>query len=263
MSAIHRASSSAFAWGRQIHTKYKTGCLRRILMASRTPAPDIHPKYVLVGKLNEDRHAARTAGWFIREQRFERELSHGVTLAGHADFVHYDVYTGKPDSVDELKSVQSKTTRRDVIRNGVWITENLAQLVCYMTLAEVVNGRLIYSFYEPVDDGVGEDGKPKVKYVCTEERFFAVAIDDFGRIHVDSNPTKYTIHDLYAHQVQAAEAIATGKLADRPLGWDTVFGSPCGYCPYAAACDAHDSGLIEGTDAFVAMAMTPVEGSPE
>jgi hypothetical protein len=110
-----------------------------------------------------------------------------------------------------------------------------------MTLAEVQLGRLIYTYYEPI---LQADGS--VKYVAMEERIFTVAIDDFGRIHVDSNPTKYTIHDLYAHQVQAAEAIATGKIADRPLGWDAVFGSPCGYCPYAGACKAYDAGEIEG-----------------
>jgi hypothetical protein len=95
VTAIHRASSSAFAWGRQTHTMYKTGCLRRILMVSRTPAPSIHEKYTIVGKLNEDRHAVRCGGAFLREQQFERELSHGVTLRGHADFVHYDAYTGR------------------------------------------------------------------------------------------------------------------------------------------------------------------------
>lgn len=248
---IHRASSSAFAWGRQIHTKYKTGCLRRILVASRSDtSPAIEEKYVIVGKLNEERHAARCTGPHIREQRYERDLGYGVVLAGHADFTHYDAFTGKPDSIDELKSVQSKTTRRDVIKNGVWIIENLAQLVCYMSLAEVQVGRLIYSYYECIN----------TVWTCMDERIFNVAIDDFGRVHVDSNPTKYTIHDLFAHQMQAAEVIATGKLADRPLGWDAVFGSQCGYCPYVHACNAYDAGEIEGTDAFVQLAMTPVEG---
>lgn len=247
-----RASSSAFQWGRQVHSTYKTGCLRKIFLQSREVQAPVAVKYGDVGKLNEDRHAARLDREGIlyqREVAFKEDIGNGVHLSGHADFVLYSDIG--PVSVDELKSVQSKNVRREVIRKGFYNVENLAQLVCYMSAVDVLSGRLIYNFYEPVN---GE-------LVSTEERIFAVAIDEHYRISVDSKPTQYTVFDLYAHQKAASEVIAKGTIADRPNNWDAPFVSPCGYCVFNSACDAYDSNAIEGTESFVQQCRNIVSGS--
>lgn len=234
-----RASSSAFAWGTLIYTDYKTGCLRKILVQSKGHQTPIDPKYGELGAYNEDRHGdqlARLLVPFNRESKFERDLSHGVTISGHADFV---ICEGgeEPTEVHELKSVSSKNSRRNVIKHGQYLTENLAQLVCYMWAFDVCSGRLIYTYYE--------------NKVALDERIFAVAIDEFGRINVDSKPSKFTIYDLFSHQAQAATVIAHGAVAQRPLNWDAPFVSPCKFCQFSKVCDDYDSGVFEGSEAFV------------
>jgi hypothetical protein len=248
-----RASSSAFAWGSIVFTEYATGCLRKILIQSKGYSKDIDPKYGIVGKINEDRHEARLirervpGETFVREARCQADLFKGVQLSGHADFVRY--YGSDVLGVDELKSVTSKNTRRK-IRAGQYLTENLAQLCAYMSAFKTVSGRLIYTYYEPVGD----------EWAPLEERIFAVHIDEFGRILVDSKPTKFTIHDLYAHQRAAALAIADNTVALRPHNWDAPFVSPCQFCAFKEACSAYDSRVIEGADAFVSLA---IESSKE
>lgn len=243
---MHRASSSAFAWGDMIFTDYSTGCLRKILIQSRGYESQIDPKYGIVGKLNEDRHEARLKGrTFTREPEFSHPLAQGVKIKGHADFLIFGD-DACPDSVDELKSVQSTNSRLRYIRKGDYLPENLAQLVCYMWAFNVVDGRLIYTFWEQ-DDETGE-------WEANEERIFKVHIDVFGRISVDSKTTKYTVYDLLSHQAQAADVIATGKVAQRPLNHDAPFVSPCAYCVFKTVCDKYDSGEIESSEAFVTLA---------
>ena len=237
-----RASSSAFQWGSLTFTTYKTGCLRKILVQSRNVQAPVAKKYGDLGSINEDRHATRLDALGVvyqREVAFKEDLGSGVHLSGHADFVHYE--NGKTVGVDELKSVQSKNVRREVIKKGLYNVENLAQLVSYMSAMDVLQGRLIYSYYEHVSD----------VWTCIDERIFAVTIDEHYRIFVDSKPTQYTVFDLYAHQKAAADVIATGRVADRPANWDAAFISPCGYCPFASACDAWDQNAIESKEAFV------------
>jgi hypothetical protein len=241
-----RASSSGFAWGRMVFTDYKSACLRKILVQSRgMDSESIDPKYILVGALNEERHEKRQTGAYVREVPFR--ISGGpedVSVRGHADFVHYsttdldpdDPSKMKPVSVDELKSCTSKNTRRNVIKNGVYVIENLAQLICYMAAFKVPRGRLIYTYWEHINN----EWRPM------DERIFEVDIDDFGRICVDSKPSQYTIYDLFAHRQQAFEAIAFVRVQQRPHRWDAPFGSPCGYCHFKSACDAWDAGEIEG-----------------
>lgn len=251
-----RASSSAFMWGRLTFTTYKTGCLRKILLQSREVQAPVAKKYGDLGTINEDRHAARLERegvFYIREAPFKEDIGNGVHLSGHADFVlcgsSYDDM--RPKSVDELKSVQSKNVRREVIKKGFYNVENLAQLVCYMSAMDVLEGRLLYTYYEKV----GEE------WTAMDERIFAVAIDEHYRIFVDLKPTQYTVFDLYAHQKAASEVIAKGTIADRPNNWDAPFVSPCGYCAFKSACDAYDSNAIEGTESFVQQCRNLVSGS--
>lgn len=240
-----RASSSAFAWGRLVYTDYKSGCLRKILLQSRNVSKAIDSKYTTLGTLNEDRHQARLEREgrknIRREPEFKLDLAKGVSLSGHSDYVY-------EDGVDELKSVSSKNVLRNVIKNGNYVTENLAQLVCYMMAFAKDFGRLIYTYYE--DGEVGIDKKTGAEL----ERIFIVTIDAFGRIAVDSQVTKFTFNDLLAHQEQAALTIATGEVLQRPYRHDAPFASPCSFCPYKEACDAYDSGEISTANEFVNMA---------
>lgn len=247
-----RASSSAFAWGTLIFTDYNSGCLRKILIQSTGYETVIDPKYPLVGKLNEDRHAAKITSYY-REVPFQRAVGYGpIQLRGHADFVHVDA-DGTQYMVDELKSVTSKNVLKNTIKNGSYKTENLAQLVCYMTAFKVTQGRLIYTWYQQDAAGEWRDG---------EERIFKVDVDNFGRIFVDSKPSQYTVFDLYSHQLQAAKAVYDNHVLQRPVRWDAPFGSPCGPCKFKDACDAWDQGEIEGTDAFVKIATGKNENDP-
>lgn len=233
-----RASSSAFAWGQLVYTDYNSGCLRKILVQSREVYTEIDPKYGRVGTANEDLHAKSISGRFAKEAEFRRELSYPVTISGHADFVHHDE-TWRATSVDELKSVSSPNTRRIVIKNGNYKTENLAQLVCYMWAFDVTRGRLIYRFFD-------KDEQP-----TDDVRIFEVDVDEFGRINVDSKPSQFTIHDLFSHQQQAARTIATGHVPQRPYRWDAPFVSPCSRCAFAKACDEWDQGTIVSDEAYV------------
>lgn len=241
-----RASSSAFQWGDIVFTHYKTGCLRKILIQSRNHQAPINPKYTEIGAVNEDRHEVRLreeGKTFIREFDFKSTVPtvDGVTFSGHIDFLHTD--GTNPTMVDELKSVTSKNVKREVIKNGMWVPENLAQTVGYMGEAKVSKGRLIYTYYE-------QDTNNQ-KWYALDERTFHVTVDDFGKVAVDSKPTQYSFYDVLSHRVSAAKVIKDGTVGPRPYRWELQFVSPCTWCPFKKACDKYDEGSIEGTDAFV------------
>lgn len=229
-SYVLRASSSGFAWGSMVFTRYKTACLRKIkVQAHRNEDLQINPDYAAIGKLNEDRHAARLDPHlpFEREKLFSRRINGThVTQEGHCDFLITDL-DGNATRVDELKAVRSVNTRREIIRNGQYLPENLAQLVTYMSAFNAPRGRLIYTFYP-------ENNVPD------EERAFHVELDDYGRVIVDGEATKFTYYDLLCHRDQAAAAIEADTIPQRPYLWDAPFISPCAYCPYSDACDAFD-----------------------
>ena len=165
---------------------------------------------------------------------------HGVTLTGHVDFLILND-DGEAVAIEELKSVTSKNTHRNVIKNGNFVIENLAQTVAYMVAMRVVKAKLIYTYYE-------EDGG---ELHAQDERTFKISIDNFGRIFVDDLPTRYTVQDYLAHRNAAAIAVSTGRVPQRPHAWDAPFGSPCAYCPFSKACDDWDKGVIESDEAFV------------
>lgn len=245
-----RASSSAFQWGKLTFTDYKTGCLRKILIQSRAVQSPIQEKYAILGDLNEKRHEERIAASgkrYLREYGFKtpiniKGIDQEITLSGHVDFVYIDE-NDKPYALDELKSVSSKNSYYRLIKSGTYLTENLAQTVNYMVNVKVTEARLIYTYYEAKKD--------TEEYQQKDERIYAVHIDDYGRVHIDGEPSRWTVYDQLAHRFAAARAIATETVAERPHLWDAVFASPCAYCPFAEACDKWDQGVIEGAAAFV------------
>lgn len=244
---ILRSSSSGFAWGTLVHSHYKSACLRWILIQSHRSF-EIAKKYQILGLANEDRHAAALQEkgiYFTRELEVERDSPvEGVVNRGHIDFLVTLPFTNELE-VHELKHVQSVNVRREVIRKGLYTSDNLAQCVNYMLHAQTDHGLLKYTFWE--------HGKKDGKASATEEREFKVKIEEFGRISVDGVPTKFTAHDQLNHQKLAATVLKYQIVApDRPhLGNTSPFSGACRSCPAQAACDKFDQGAIEGTDAFV------------
>lgn len=242
-----RASSSAFAWGQQVFTDFNTGCLRKILLQSLQVTETVASKYGKLGAENEERHAKRLfesvqLGSYERERSFSRPIDHKVTLSGHIDFVIKDA-TDHAVRIDELKSVQSPNQYRQIVKHGKYKLENLAQTVAYMGESRVQHGHLIYTYYK---EGAG--GSP------TDERIFDVAIDRFGRIGVDSQPTQFHYQDVLAHQAAAAHVIAKKEIGPRPFDGERLFTGACGYCAFKGACDRYDSGTVRGLEAFVDLA---------
>lgn len=243
-----RMSSSGFAWGTLVFTDYKSACLRKILIQSMAVQAPIDPKYTELGMVNEERRANQ----LTRDGKiFDREVTHShsiplfesINKSGHIDFVIRDNY-GNVSYVEELKSVQSTNVRKKVIKDGNWVTENLAQTVGYMMEARVTKGKLIYTFYKK--------DKKSGKLEPEDERTFRVHIDDYGRIFVDQKPTQFTVQDLIAHE-HAAAMVIRDKLVwpDRPFRGEIPFVGACHFCPFKKACSAYDSGSIEGATAFV------------
>lgn len=236
---VLRSSSSGFAWGDLIFSHYKSSCLRWILIQSHMPY-EIDKKYSVLGKENEDRHQQELIDKdlvFKRELEVEKKLPwYNMTQRGHIDFL---VYEDEP-VVHELKHVQSPNVYREVIKKGLYVTDNLAQCVNYMLHAKTQRGLLKYSYYK--------------KGVYETEREFKVTIDDFGRIHVDKKPTKFTVQDQLCHQRQGARVLSEQLVAQRPYLGETPYVGACHWCPMSAVCTRYDSGAIEGTQSFIELA---------
>jgi hypothetical protein len=239
-------SSSAFLWGRVVFTDNKTGCLRNILLQSQgVREGSIAQKYIDIGNMNEERyekHLKDSGIKYDREFVIKQSVPAvpSVYVSGRVDFIRY---LDSGAVVDELKATESKTKLREVIKNGQWVTENLAQLVGYMVALKTSLGRLTYGYYEVP--------KGKKAHEFKLERAFEVLIDDAGRICVDSAPTQFTVHDQIAHTNAAARVIQSGEIWDRPYLWSVPFKSPCQWCPFKASCDAYDAGQIKDLTEFV------------
>lgn len=232
-----RGSRSSFMWGRTVYTKYSGGCLRHILIKSKGIDTDIDETHKYRGKLNEDiyEEALKSAQvTYEREAEIWEERPDGI-FTGHADFIIND-------QVIELKSSQSKSRARD-IKKGEYVTENLAQAVAYMVARNLDRGQLIYSYWEPRKD----DGELEFIF----EYVHHISLDNFGRICLNSIPTKWTIYDLLAHQHHALKVQTEHLVWDRPNNHAQLWGSPCNYCTFKTTCDKYDAGDIEGTDAFL------------
>ncbi len=223
-----------------VFTDSKAGCVRNILLQSHhVRESSIPEKYKIMGAANEARY-----GKILKESGIkydvEKPIKYALTavpsvmFSGRADFIRY---LDSQIVVDELKSMDSKNKAREVIKNGNWVPENLAQLISYMVATQTPDGRLIYTQFE--------DGEP------TKERAFEIVIDEAGRICVDGTPTKFTVYDQIAHLNLAARLIENNEVGERPYNWNAPFKSPCGYCPFKATCDKFDAGELKDVNAFV------------
>jgi hypothetical protein len=231
-------------WGRTVFTDHSGACLRSILIKSKGVTTPFDETHTIRGKLNEDAYEERLkkAGTdYTREHKILEPVvgfSDGY-FTGSVDFL---VDGPQCSEVHELKSTQSKN-RYYAIKRGEWVTENLAQAVAYMTYYGTVHGKLIYAYWEP--------NKKTQELELKYEHEHKILIDCHGRINLNSEPTRYTVYDVLAHQHAALDVLANDIVWDRPHNWDLMWGSPCAHCPFKASCDAYDSGEIEGAVALV------------
>lgn len=253
-----RGSASGFMWGRTVFTDYDGACLRKILLASRGAwSGEIDQKHVIRGAFNEAEYEKKLQADgrdYVRE-KFVQDVIPGskVPFQGSIDYL---VSGNDCDEVHELKSTESKNKLRD-IKSGKYTTENLAQCISYMITTNTVIGKLIYTFFQ-----LDTTQEPAL-YVENYTRTFEILIDNSGRIVVDSTPTKWTVYDQLLHRTTSAKVVEEGIVWDRPHNWDLMWGSPCKFCPFSAACEKYDSGSIEGADAFVECAIEVSKPSKE
>lgn len=240
-----RGSSSAFMWGRTVHTDYSSGCLRAIYLASKGVKDTIDESHSIRGELNEDTYEQELIKQGLP---YQRELTISGSLSIDPDY-HF---SGRIDFlvggvVHELKSSESKS-RLPAIKKGEWSTNNLAQTVAYMDQMNVTEGKLVYSYW--VRD------KKNGEYQKSLETPLDISIDNYGRIGVNSKPTQYTVYDLYAHQYHVIKVQRDDIIWERPHNYDLLWGSPCGYCPFKDACNKWDNEeLGDSPSSFVTEAM--------
>ena len=223
-------------WGRTTYTTYSTGCLRSILIKHVSGVKnDIDQSHQIRGHYNEDMYEKHLQSVGKSYQR-EVEVTSGK-FSGHIDFLVDGL-------VVELKSSQSKN-RKAAIKKGEYTIENLAQTISYMVATKTTQGKLIYSFWDLIEDGSLEY---KFNYVHN------ISIDSYGRISNNDVATRWTVYDLLAHQHYALKVQAENIVWDRPHNHDLLWGSPCTYCPFSKACDAYDAGEITTADQLISMA---------
>ncbi len=238
-----RGSSSAFMLGDKVVTRYSSGCLRHILLQSHGLRDTLDPKHIERGALNEERFLQRltndptylgTTGKFDREKVLTSPINgfDDTFFAGRCDYYLYDLPGTPTRLVEELKSTESSSVLSQVIRQGHYKLENLAQLIAYMTELQCVDGRLRYTYYK----------RDKKTQVLTEsaERVFIVHIEDSGAILVDGEPSDVSVQDQLKHRQASAVAINNTDVPVRPIGWDAGWESPCKFCQFASACDSYD-----------------------
>jgi len=241
------ASNSGFKKGRLIFTTYDSGCLRKILINSWGYRPPISGDYTKIGEANEQRYEKALTDAGIS---YERESpctvpvrdDGSVIFSGRRDFV---LATANGPEIIELKATQSKT-KLQMMKEGKYVIENLAQTVAYMFQAGAHTGKLVYTYFKP---GASDPSLEKV---------YNIAVDDFGDILVNDKNSGYTITDYLMHREGAADAVLNNTVYDRPVNYDAPFGSPCAYCPFKAACQAFDTtDGLELVDAVKNCGLTP------
>ncbi len=224
-------SNAAFQVGGVTLTHSASGCLRYIKFSNMGLRDnDIDPIYKAVG-------AAHEAEWektlIARNVAYHREVplkkpipNSEVMYSGRIDFV-------LEGELQECKATISKNARRDIIRKGKVKLNHLAQLVSYMIMTQVSNGRLIVGYYEL-------DGET---WRNCEQREFEVEIEDSGRILVDKSPSGYSVAEQLSHMFAASKALADGSTPDRPMDYQVQWSSSCRFCVFKEACEKE--GTIE------------------
>ena len=223
-------SSSGFCWGNMVITEYDSGCLRSILITANGYRKNIPEVSMELGRRWEDitfDQLTNEQPWpFHRELPFKNEI-YGVIVSGRCDYVLYD---DEGPIVIECKGTGSKTAPTDIIKNGKYKINHLAQITSYFLHYGASRAEL------------------RVSYLCQTSRTFKITIGQDGMIMVDGKPSGFTMQDQLEHTRNAALAVTEGIVWSRP---HTMKGDPCKWCNHKDVCDRWDRNEIATTEDFI------------
>jgi hypothetical protein len=237
MQGKRRLSPSKATWcaGDKVDTAYETSCARYVVWERRfEKEAQIDPLYKTLGDLDELRFATKMTQKgipFVREQEFTYPIGDtSITIEGRYDF-KLDMPSG-PVLV-EKKSVTSLNRKREIIDKSNIDPKQLAQLVTYMAIHKIPEGRLVATFWQWSDD--------LDALMVGGEREFTVQIAPNGAIMVDGQTYTKHVRDVQKWFRIVAKGMeeADRQLPERPLpkaGWQ----NPCKSCPLAQSCDKYD-----------------------
>lgn len=239
-------SSAAFMEGGLVFTKYSSGCLRYLLLRHHGVKEDFDPSHAERGALNEQLFEEGLGSTpFIREKPFCIDVPgcNGAVVSGRIDVV---LHPDHPQlrKIQELKSTESSSVLKSVIKDGKVNIQNLAQVVSYMVAEQCENADIVVTYYK-------RDKKSKVLKKDVE-RCFKIDLSEDGLIMVDSNSSGFYVANLLKHFRETAKAIKEHRVAGRPYS-SSPYDSPCSYCPFRNVCDLYDAGCLDSTDEFIAV----------
>jgi CRISPR/Cas system-associated exonuclease Cas4 (RecB family) len=228
-------SSAAFSWGDLTFTRYSSGCVRNIFFRNLIPIPkrredEISERKKEIGAEGEDYYldTYRTGEEVVRENAIQLEEG-GLTLSGKVDVLG--------DSwVAEVKSTESHSLKREVIRKGGVLDTHVAQLVTYMDMLQVSKGYLFVVFFNST--------KKRPEPTITEEREFVVDVDfDTGFILIDQKSYQFKLEDLRQHRKNVDRSLRNMELPPRPFHGEIKFTGACHFCRFKTLCskiEAHE-----------------------
>lgn len=232
-----RASSSSFAKGSVIFTRYNTGCLRAILAKSHGLKEDFKQVTKDIGAANEERfEKTLEPGIYEREVAVTSAIlpDASAVFSGRCDFRLTD---SAGPFVVELKSTSSKNKVTD-LNQGKITPEVLAQVVNYMIEFETDRGQVVYTFYKEMTP--------------TKEWIFHVSINNDGTILLNGLDSGFIVDDALRHRLLQVETLQLQKVAThRPYNGKAPYVGACGYCPFQQSCDRFDGGEITTTTEFL------------
>jgi hypothetical protein len=223
-------SSSGFCWGDMVITEYDSGCLRSILCTANGYRKDIPETSMELGRRWEDivfEQLVNEQPWpFHKELPFKHEI-YGITISGRCDYIVYD---DQGPLIIECKGTGSKTAPTDIIKNGKYKINHLAQVSSYFLYFGASRAKLMIS------------------YLCQQSRTFNITVGQGGVILVDGKSSGFTLSDQLKHTENAATVITEGVIWQRP---HTMKGDPCRFCNHKEVCDRWDRGEIATTADFI------------
>ncbi len=238
-------SSSAFAKGAMVYSKYSTGCIRNILLKSHGVREELKQSTQGLGLQNEDAYGAKLVsdGRTILARELpivgESAIASDAIFSGRFD---YQVATPLGPQIVELKSTQSKNKLAE-LKKGVYTVENLAQTVAYVVETGSTGGaQLVYTHYKYDAQNV---------YQPTYERSFDISFSASGSILVDGVASGFFVRDLYAHQALVYVHLSENRVGPRPYNYESQWASPCTYCPFKKACQGYDENPLSTTESFI------------
>lgn len=264
MTKVIRIGNSAFATETENLTNDANGCYRIILLRSLgyeaqpiTPFDRIRQKLTFaLGHANEEVMAEDYAekGHKVERERVIKGEIYGLSYEGHIDLTVDDL------QLVELKGVSSINSYVDIIRDGHYKLNNLAQLVSYLFLEKKQCGVLRYTnfIYSPAAQATGVTKKDMSwDKISPGYRDFLVEIDfDTEQIVVDRVPIPLTLENIRIHKKVSAEVISKELVHSTPLKTKV-----CSFCMLRDYCSKFNKQLITEKDwlSFAKCVFQPVK----